>query len=159
MGAPAPLCPTSAARLPPPQTESLAADGETGGVVGRAYQLKVALRAVFAGDLSPETVMNLIERWCSRAQRSQIPDFVRVAATIRKNKDGIAAAVNRGLANGRHEGLNNRIRTMTRRSYGFHSPEAALALIMLAGGTHNLQLPYPTLTHPPSITHSQKKGG
>jgi len=108
----------------------------------RAYQLKEALRAVFAGDLSPQTVMNLIERWCSRAQRCRIPDFVRVAATIRKNKDGIAAAVNRGLANGRHEGLNNKIRTMTRRSYGFHTPEAALALIMLACGPINLQLPY-----------------
>ena len=29
-------------------------------------------------------------------------------------------------SNGRHDGLNNKIRTMTRRAYGFHSPEAAL---------------------------------
>jgi hypothetical protein len=33
---------------------------------------------------------------------------------------------------------------MTRRSYGFHSPEAALALIMLACGPIKLELPYHT---------------
>lgn len=56
---------------------------------------------MFAGDLEPQTVMNLSERWCSRAQRCRIPDFVRVSATIRKNKGGIAAAVNRDLSNER----------------------------------------------------------
>jgi transposase len=47
-------------------------------------------------------------------------------------------------SNGRHEGLNNKIRTMTRRAYGFHSPEAALALIMLTCGPTTLTLPYHT---------------
>ncbi|MEC5182529.1 transposase, partial [Arthrobacter sp. CG_A4] len=37
---------------------------------------------------------------------------------------------------------NNKIRTMTRRSYGFHTPEAALALIMLACGPVSIKLPY-----------------
>ena len=126
------------------QVETLAGLRKSGGILWRAYQLKEALRAVFAGDLAPGTVMELIDRWCSRAQRSRIPEFVKAATTIRKNKDGIAAAVNRGLANGRHEGLNNKVRTMTRRSYGFHSPEAALALIMLACGPIKLELPYHT---------------
>lgn len=92
--------------------------------------------------------MELLQRWCSRAQRSRIPDFVRCARTIRTHQRGIAAAVNRGLANGRPEGLNNKVRTMTRRSYGFHSPEAALALIMLACGPIKLELPTtPEPTH------------
>ena len=54
---------------------------------------------VFAGDLPPADVMDLIDRWCSRAQRSRIPDFVKAAATIRKNKDGICAAIERQLSN------------------------------------------------------------
>ena len=99
---------------------------------------------MFAGDLDSGDVMDLIERWCSRAQHSRIPDFVKAAGTIRKNKDGITAAINRGLSNGRHEGLNNKIRTMTRRAYGFHSPEAALALIMLTCGPTTLTLSYHT---------------
>ena len=77
---------------------------------------------MFAGDLPPADVMDLIDRWCSRAQRSRIPGFVKAAATIRKNKDGISAAIERRLSNGRHEGLNNKIRTMTRRAYGFPEP-------------------------------------
>src|ERR1019366_3584426 len=83
-----------------------------------------------------------LDRWCSRAQRSRIPEFVKTAATIRKNKAGITAAIERQLSNGRHEGLNNKIRTMTRRAYGSHSPEAALALIMLTCGPTTLTLPY-----------------
>lgn len=126
------------------QAATLAGLRKQGGVLWRAYQLKEALRAVFAGDLDPDTVMDLIGRWCSRAQRSRLPSFVKAARTIRKHTDGIAAAVTRGLANGRHEGLNNKIRTMTKRSYGFHSPEAALALIMLACGPIKLELPYHT---------------
>ena len=53
-------------------------------------------------------------------------------STIRAHKDGIAAAVDLELSNGRHEGLNNKNRTMINRAYGFHTAEAALALIMLA---------------------------
>ncbi|MGH3503506.1 MAG: ISL3 family transposase, partial [Nocardioidaceae bacterium] len=126
------------------QAQTLIELRKNGGTLWRAYQLKEALREVFAGDLEPGDVMDLIGRWCSRAQRSRIPDFIKTAATIRKHREGIAAATERGLSNGRHEGLNNKIRTMTRRAYGFHSPQAALALIMLTCGPVNLTLPYHT---------------
>lgn len=126
------------------QAATLAGLRKHGGALWRAYQLKEALRAIFADDLDPTTVMDLIARWCSRAQRSRLPSFVKAARTIRRHADGIAAAVTRGLANGRHEGLNNKIRTITKRSYGFHTPQAALALIMLACGPIKLELPYHT---------------
>jgi transposase len=132
------------------QAETLAALRKSGGALWRAYQLKETLRAVFAGDLTAEEVIELLNRWCSRAQRSRIPGFVRTARTIRKHKDGITAAVDRGMSNGRHEGLNNKIRTMINRAYGFHSAEAALALIMLACGPVTLELPYHTGSHPHS---------
>ena len=124
------------------QTETLAGLRKSGGALWRAYQLKEALRAVFAGDLTAQEVLELLDRWCSRAQRSRIPEFVKTARTIRKHKEGITAAVDRGMSNGRHEGLNNKIRTMFNRAYGFHSAEAALALIMLACGPVKLELPY-----------------
>ena len=65
------------------------------------YQLKEALRAIFADDLDPKTVMDLLTRWCSWAQRSRLPSFVKAARTIRRHVDGIGAAVTSGLANGR----------------------------------------------------------
>jgi transposase len=132
------------------QAETLAALRKSGGALWRAYQLKEALRAVFAGDLTAAEVIELLDRWCSRAQRSRIPEFVKAARTIRKHKDGITAAVDRGMSNGRHEGLNNKIRTMINRAYGFHSAEAALALIMLACGPVKLELPYHTGVRPHS---------
>jgi transposase len=124
------------------QAKTLARLRKDGGALWRAYQLKEALRAVFAGDLDTTEVLELLQRWCSRAQRSRIPQFVKAAGTIRRNRAGIAAAVEHGLANARHEGLNNKIRTMTRRAYGFHSAAAALALIMLTCGPIVLTLPY-----------------
>jgi len=122
----------------------------SGGILWRAYQLKEALREVFAGDLDPATVGNLLDRWCSRAQRSRIPEFVKAGRTIRKHRNGIDAAINRGLSNGRHEGLNNKVRLIIRRAYGFHTPEAALAAVMLTCGPVNLDLPCHTTDHPHS---------
>lgn len=79
------------------------------------YQLKESLRAVFAGDLDTDTTNTLLDRWCSKAQRSRIPEFVKAARTIRKHRDGITAAIDRGLSNGRQEGLNNKVQLIIRR--------------------------------------------
>lgn len=102
-----------------------------------AYELKEALRAVFAGDLDEDDVLTMLGRWCSWAQR-------------RKHQGGILAAIARKLANGRHEGLNAKVRLIIRRAYGFHSAENALALILLACGPVTLTLPYHTRCDPHS---------
>ena len=92
-----------------------------GGDLWRAYALKEALRAVFAGDLSEEEVGILLDRFCSKAQRSGLKPFVTAAKTIRKRRAGILAAVRLGVNNARHEGLNRRVRLIVNRAYGFHS--------------------------------------
>jgi len=113
-----------------------------GGDVWRAYTLKEAFRAIFAGDLEPDGVAELIDRWISRASRSRLPAFVKVAKTIRKHRDGILAAIRLGINNGRAEGLNSVVRLIINRARGFHSAEAALALVMLTCGPITLQLPH-----------------
>jgi transposase len=128
------------------QTGTLREIKKSGGALWRAYQLKESFRAVFAGDLDTDTTNTLLDRWCSKAQRSRIPEFVKTARTIRKHRDGITAALDRGLSNGRHEGLNNKVRLIIRRAYGFHTAEAALATVMLTCGPVNLKLPYHTPT-------------
>ncbi len=115
-----------------------------GGALVRAYELKEALRAVFAGDLDQDDVLAMLRKWCGWAQRCRIRQFVKVGKTIRKHLDGILAAVERGLANGRHEGLNNKVRLIIRRAYGFHTAGNALALIMLSCGPVTIELPYHT---------------
>jgi transposase len=108
----------------------------------RAYSLKEALRAIFAGDLDTDTVATLLDRFCAKASRSRLPSFVRLAKTIRRHRDGILAAVRLGINNGQHEGLNRRVRLITSRAYGFHTANAALALIMLTLGPINHVLPH-----------------
>lgn len=124
------------------QSETLAHIRRNGGAAWRGYQLKEALREIFAGDLDATETMELLDRWCARAQRSRLAPFVKAAATIRKHRDGILAAIRLGISNGLIEGLNNKVRLIIRRAYGFHSAEAALALVMLSCGPVQLQLPH-----------------
>jgi transposase len=128
-----------------PQAVTLARIRGMGGQLIRAYQLKESLRAIFAGDITDTTtVLGLLTQWLAWASRSKLPEFVKAARTIRSHLDGITAAITRGISNGRHEGLNSKIRTMLYRAHGFHSPHAALALINLACGPRQPQLPYHT---------------
>ena len=124
------------------QADALAAIRRTGGAVWRAYKGKEALRAIFAGDLPPTEVTGLLDRWCTWAQRSRLPAFVRLGRTIRAHRDGILAAISLGLSNGRVEGRNATIRLITRRAFGFHTAKAAAALVMLCCGPIILPLPY-----------------
>jgi transposase len=113
-----------------------------GGDLWRAYRLKESFRAIFAGDLDPDQSAELIDRWCSQASRSRLAPFVKVATTIRKFRQGILAAIRLKINNARAEGLNNHVRLIIRRAYGFHSPTAALALVMLSCGPIQLRLPH-----------------
>ena len=112
------------------------------GDLWRAYALKEALRAIFAGDLREDEVAALLDRFCSRAQRSGMKPFVTLAQTIRKRREGILAAVRLGVNNARHEGLNRRVRLIINRAYGLHSANAALALIMVTLGPIKHVLPH-----------------
>ncbi|MFG2408118.1 transposase [Streptomyces brevispora] len=97
---------------------------------------------VFADDLDADEAGELTDRWISKAQRSQLPAFVKVAKTIRMFRDGILASTRLKINNGRAEGLNNHVRLLTRRANGFHAATAALALVMLACGPIALALPH-----------------
>ena len=124
------------------QATTLARLKAAGGEVWRAYTLKEAVRAIFQPGLSLEDVTILIDRLLSRLARSRLKPFTRLGKTIRKHRDGILAAIRLGINQGRTEALNNKVRLITRRAYGFHSAEAALALIMLTCGPITLHLPH-----------------
>jgi len=119
------------------------------GGIWRAYEMKERYRAIFAGDLTRDEAAERLDRWCARAQRSRLAPFVKAARTMRYRRDLILNAIEHGISNGRVEGLNTKVRLIVRRGYGFHSAEAALALVMLAAGPINLQLPHER-THAPA---------
>jgi len=124
------------------QAAQLARIRRNRGGIWRAYEMKEQFRAIFAGDLTRDEAADLLDRWCARAQRCRLAPFVKAARTMRHRRDLILNAIEHGISNGRVEGLNTKVRLIVRRGYGFHSAEAALALVMLAAGPINLRLPH-----------------
>ena len=126
----------------PDQAATLRKLRNRGGDLWRGYTLKEAFRSIFSGDLDPDDTAELAGRWCSKASRSGLAPFTKVAKTIRGHRDGILAAIRLKINNARAEGQGNHVRLITRRAYGFHSPTAALALVMLSCGPIQLRLPH-----------------
>jgi transposase len=99
----------------------------------RAYLLKESL-ARGMDYVQPKRASEHLDKWCQWARHSQLEPFVRLARTIKQHKDGILAYVETGLSNGVVEGLNNKIRGIIRRAYGFRNVEAFKAMIFLCCG-------------------------
>jgi transposase len=59
---------------------------------------------------------------------------VELAAKIARHRAGIVAALTQGLSNALVESTNTKIRLLTRVAFGFHSPQALIALAMLSVG-------------------------
>ena len=104
----------------------------------RAYMLKETLAAILDGRQVNVARKKLLE-WIDWAARSRLLPFRKLARTLRAHLEGILAYVATGLSNGRTEGLNGKIRTITRRSYGFHSAHSLIALIFLCCSGINLR--------------------
>jgi transposase len=92
----------------------------------------------------PKRARQALKEWLAWASRSKLEPFVRVARTIREHKEGILAYINDRLTNGFVEGINNRLRTIARRAYGFHSAESLISMLFLCAGGIELDPPLPT---------------
>jgi transposase len=96
----------------------------------RAYLLKESLAAIFDRRQVGVARQKLLE-WISWARRSRLPPFKKLAGTVGGHLEGILAFIATGLSNGIVEGLNGKIRTITRRAYGFHSAQSLISFIFL----------------------------
>jgi transposase len=111
------------------QQAKLATIQQTNARLYRAYLLKEQLRQIY--QLPAEAASRLLEGWLKWARRCRLPSFVKLARTITDQQAGILAAIQHGLSNARIEQINTQIRLIARRAFGFHSPEALIALAML----------------------------
>jgi transposase len=114
----------------------------------RAYLLKEALRQVYQ---SPSRAAGRLDAWLAWASRSRLPSFVKLARTVRGHREGILAAIEHGLSNGRLEGLNSKVRLLSHRAFGFHSAEALLALVYLC--CSGIDIPLPSDRRPKTDPH------
>ena len=113
--------------------DKLAAIQKYNAPLYRAYLLKESLAAVF-DETSTQKAKKELDRWLAWAARSKLKPFVKAARTIRQYKDGILAYVATKLTNGLVEGLNNKLRMIARRAFGFHSAAALIGMLFLCCG-------------------------
>ena len=121
------------------QRGSLARIKTTNTALYRAYLLKEQLRAVFA--IKGQKGRQLLTGWIAWARRSRLPEFVALARTIQRFQQPILNTLKHGVSNARSEATNTHIRALTKRAYGYHSPEALIAMAMLTRGGLKLELP------------------
>jgi transposase len=124
------------------QGEKLSEVARTNQRLYRAYLLKESL-AKGLDYRQPGRAEQHLDGWAQWASHSKLKPFVKLSRTIRRFKQGILAYISTGLSNGLVEGLNNKIRLITRRAFGFHSAEALTAMIHLCCGGLSLTPPLP----------------
>jgi transposase len=101
--------------LSPSERHKLARVQATNRPLYRAYLLKETLADILDRRQVHVAHAQLLG-WLGWAARSRLAPFIRAAATIRKHLQGILAYVRTGLSNGRAEGLNGKVRVITRRA-------------------------------------------
>jgi transposase len=121
------------------QAASMAWIAATHPQLHRAWQLKEALRAVFADHGT--TAIEALDRWVSWARRSRLSEFVELARRVTTHRETIEATLLTGLTNALAESVNTKIRLITRRAYGFKNVDALIALVKLSLGESKPKLP------------------
>jgi len=110
----------------------------------RAYLLKEDLQQLW-NYVHPTWAMKFLERWCARAMRSKLEPLKKTARTLRKHQNLIRNwfLAKGAISAGPTEGLNNKLKTIFRRSYGFRSFQVgrialyhSLGRLPEAPGTH-----------------------
>lgn len=114
------------------QAAKLADIARTNRRLYRAYLLKEQLRQVL--QLRGQAGIALLDRWLAWAQRCRIEAFVKLGRSIRRHRAAINETLTSGTGNALVESTNTKLRVIHRRAYGFRTPEAMIALGMLALG-------------------------
>ncbi|MDT0224121.1 transposase [Gordonia sp. AC31] len=108
--------------------------------LARAYQMKEEIRHILSGAYP--SCWAPLRRWIRKAESSGIPEIRTMATSIRKREVQIHNAVECQMSNARVEATNCHLRSLTKRSYGFHTPEALIAMANLTRGGACPTLPH-----------------
>jgi transposase len=83
------------------------------------WYLKEELRELWS-QTSRTRMKTFLEDWCDKASQSGIGQMLKMAKTLRTHASGILSYADFPITSGKLEGINNKIKTLTKRSYGFH---------------------------------------
>jgi len=83
------------------------------------WYLKEELRELWSQPSRPQMKAFLLD-WCDKAQQTSVGQLRKMAKTLRVHASGILAYADYPITSAKLEGINNKIKTLTKRSYGFH---------------------------------------
>ena len=83
------------------------------------WYLKEELRELW-NQPSRQKMAAFLKDWCLKAEQTAIGQLLKMAKTLRTHASGILAYARHPITSGKLEGINNKIKTLTKRSYGFH---------------------------------------
>ncbi|MGP6240348.1 transposase, partial [Cuniculiplasma sp. SKW4] len=102
-----------------------------------AYHFKIALQRLW--QVNASIAESYLMKWISWAYRSRMSDIIKLGKTLKRHLKGIPETIKSGINSAVVEGLNNKIRTAFKRSYGFKAQEYRDTIIYLVAG--GLRLP------------------
>ena len=120
----------NAEKLTDRQQLKLASIQQTNQRLYRAYPLAQQLRQIYR--VSPQDGLLLLEAWLKWARRSRLEPFRKLARRTTEQRERVEAAFKNGVSNTRVEQINTQIRPIIRRGFGYHSPDAVIALAILS---------------------------
>jgi len=94
----------------------------------RAYLLKEDLRRFWAYR-STAWAEGHLRQWLWRASHSRLEPFKKLARMLRTHLDGVLAWTRVPITNGALEGMNNKIKLISHRAFGYRTPAAYIANI------------------------------
>jgi len=107
-----------AENVPEERREDLAEALRFNEPLSTAYYLKEDLRALWSQP-SRALMRRHLQSWCRRARESGISQMIAMARTLQTHATGILNFSKHRISTGKLEGINNKIKTLKRKAYGF----------------------------------------
>jgi transposase len=94
----------------------------------RAYYLKEVFQ-LFWEYHQPKRAHDHLEKWMRSAMRSRLEPFKKFVRMLRNHLEGVLAWTQCRISSGAVEGMNNKIKSISHRSFGFRTAEHFIAAI------------------------------
>jgi transposase len=101
--------------------------------IAKAMILKESFSAFYEAETAEEA-LEILEEWTEQCKESELKPFEKLAKRLNRWKDGILAYFTHRITNGMAEGINNKIKVIKRRSYGFRDMDYFFLKILKATG-------------------------
>lgn len=102
---------------------------EVNADLATAYYLKEDLRRIWH-QLDKEHAEILLTNWIQQARASGVKPMMKLADTIERHANGILAFYDYSITSGKVEGINNKIKTIKRKAFGYRDNEYFKLLIL-----------------------------